>query len=122
MKTLLYIFIGGGLGSVLRYGLSKFLNTGFVFPVGTLAVNILGSFILGFLMGIVLKNNVQTSSTLLFLTVGFCGGFTTFSAFAFENFNWLKNGAYLSFATYTLSSLVLGILAVFVGFWISKFI
>lgn len=122
MKTLLYIFIGGGLGSVLRYGLSKYLNAGVIFPYGTLGVNVLGSLILGFLMGVVLKNNLQTSASVLFLTVGFCGGFTTFSAFAFENFNFLKNGAYVSFATYTLSSLVLGILAVFVGFWISKFI
>lgn len=122
MKTLLFIFIGGGLGSVLRYGLSKYLNTSFIFPLGTLAVNILGSFILGVILGVVLKSNLQTSSSVLFLTVGFCGGFTTFSAFAFENLNFLKNGDYLSFVSYTAASLVLGIMAVFFGFWISKLI
>ncbi|MEX0996518.1 MAG: fluoride efflux transporter CrcB [Flavobacteriaceae bacterium] len=122
MKTLLFIFIGGGLGSVFRYGLSKLLNTGSIFPVGTFAVNILGSLILGVIMGIVLKNNLNLSPFVLFLTVGFCGGFTTFSAFAFENLNFLKNGDYVSFASYTVASLLLGILAVFIGFWVSKFI
>ncbi|MCR9182441.1 MAG: fluoride efflux transporter CrcB [Flavobacteriaceae bacterium] len=122
MKTLLFIFIGGGLGSVFRYGLSKLLITGFLFPFGTLAVNILGSFMLGIIMGVVLKNNLNTSPFILFLTVGFCGGFTTFSAFALENLNFLKNGDYASFASYTAASLLIGILAVFIGFWISKFI
>lgn len=122
MKTLLFIFIGGGLGSVLRYGLSKVLNTGFIFPFGTLAVNILGSLILGIIMGVVLKNNLQTSPSVLFLSVGFCGGFTTFSAFAFENMNFLKNGDYLSFVSYSAASLILGIIAVFIGLWMSKLI
>tara|TARA_R110002072_G_scaffold117281_7_gene248216 strand:- start:14514 stop:14882 length:369 start_codon:yes stop_codon:yes gene_type:complete len=122
MKTLIFIFLGGGLGSVVRYGLSKFLNMSFVFPIGTFAVNILGSLILGFIMGIVIKNNLNLSPFILFLTVGFCGGFTTFSAFAFENLNFLKNGDYASFASYTAASLLIGILAVFIGFWISKFI
>lgn len=122
MKALLFIFVGGGLGSVVRYGLSKFLNMGFVFPIGTFAVNILGSLILGFIMGTVIKNNLNMSPFVLFLTVGFCGGFTTFSAFALENLNFLKNGDYASFASYTAASLLIGILAVFIGFWISKFI
>ncbi len=122
MKSLLFIFIGGGLGSVVRYGLSKFLNLGFAFPTGTFAVNILGSLILGIIMGVVLKNNLNSSPFVLFLTVGFCGGFTTFSAFALENLNFLKNGDYTSFASYTAASLLIGILAIFIGFWISKFI
>jgi len=121
MKTLLFIFIGGGLGSVFRYGMSKFLNTGFAYPIGTLSVNILGSLILGFVMGLLLKNNMNSSPFVLFITVGFCGGFTTFSAFAYENLDFLKNGDYVSFASYTVLSLFLGILAVFIGFWLSKF-
>lgn len=119
MKDLLYIFIGGGAGSVLRYLLSKGLNLSFQIPLGTLLVNVLGSLILGVVLGYVLKNN-STGPLVLLLTVGFCGGFTTFSAFAVENLSYLKNGEFLLFAAYTLVSLMLSVLAVFGGLLIIK--
>ncbi len=119
MKEFLYIFIGGGAGSVLRYLLSRWLNLSFQIPLGTLLVNMLGSLILGFLLGYAIKNN-STGPLVLLLTVGFCGGFTTFSAFAVENLSYLKNGEFLLFAVYTLLSLTLSLLAVFGGFLLVK--
>jgi CrcB protein len=120
MKTLLLIFLGGGLGSVSRYALSKLLNPAFPFPIGTFAVNILGSLLIGFILGYAFKNSEMSNPFILFLTVGFCGGFTTFSAFALENLTFLKNGEYTSFAVYSISSLLLSIVAVFLGFWLIK--
>ncbi|MEX2349626.1 MAG: fluoride efflux transporter CrcB [Flavobacteriaceae bacterium] len=121
MKEVLYIFLGGGLGSVLRFLISKVLNTqAFHLPAGTMAVNIIGSLVIGLVLGISMKSDTFSNPQLLFLTVGFCGGFTTFSAFALENLAFLKNGDYVSFALYSLASLILGILAVFLGFWIAK--
>lgn len=121
MKELFYIFLGGGLGSVLRFLVSKVLNTAsFQLPLGTLAVNVIGSLLIGIILGISLKDSIFSNAQVLFLTVGLCGGFTTFSAFALENLTFLKNGDYLSFVLYTLASIILGILAVFFGFWIAK--
>jgi CrcB protein len=120
MKTFLFIFLGGGLGSVCRYALSKWLNLSFHIPLGTLSVNIIGSLLIGFFLGYAIKSDLSSSPFMLFLTVGFCGGFTTFSAFALENLSFLKNGDYTSFALYSILSLVLSIAAVFFGFWLVK--
>lgn len=119
MKELLYIFIGGGAGSALRYLLSKSLNLSFQIPLGTLLVNVAGSLILGFLLGYFSKSN-STGPLVLLLTVGFCGGFTTFSAFALENVTFLKNGEFSLFTLYTLISLIATFLAVFAGFMLVK--
>jgi len=121
MKSLALIFMGGGLGSILRYLLAKFLNsheTGV--PYGTLLVNILGSLLLGIVLGWALKNNTLSSATVLFLATGFCGGFTTFSTFAYENHLFLKNGDIFSFAVYSIGSMVLGFAVVFLGLWLGK--
>ena len=120
-KQLLLIFLGGGLGSVLRYLISKSLNleTAFI-PFGTFAVNILGSLLLGLIVGIAAKSDIFSSNTVLFLAIGFCGGFTTFSSFAFENQALLRSGDYLNFFFYSFGSIILGILAVFLGLFLSK--
>ncbi|PRX41070.1 fluoride efflux transporter CrcB [Salegentibacter salegens] len=120
-KQLLLIFLGGGLGSVLRYLISKSLNfeTEFI-PIGTFTVNILGSLLLGLILGIAARSEIFNSNTVLFLAVGFCGGFTTFSSFAFENQALLRTGDYLNFFFYTFGSIILGILAVFLGLFLSK--
>jgi len=120
LKSILLVFLGGGFGSALRYLLSKLLNTSATIPYGTFVVNILGSLIIGLVLGWALKSNSISQNTVLFLATGFCGGFTTFSAFSFENYELLKAGDYTTFAIYAFGSLFLGILAIIAGVWLSK--
>lgn len=120
IKNLILVFIGGGLGSSLRYIISKYLNASSLLPYGTFLVNILGSLILGVVLGYAIRTNTLNNSSNLILGVGFCGGFTTFSTFSFENYSLIRSGDYLSFSVYFFGSLILGILAVLVGILISK--
>ena len=120
IKNLILVFIGGGLGSSLRYLISKYLNAGHLLPYGTFLVNVMGSLLLGIILGWAIKSDTLNSPTNLILGVGFCGGFTTFSTFSFENYSLIKSGDYWSFSVYFFGSLILGILAVFVGILISK--
>lgn len=120
MKQLLIVFIGGGLGSALRFLLAKWLNQPTGFPYGTFAVNILGSLLLGLVLGYALKNNSISSNTTLLLATGFCGGFTTFSTFMYENHVFLKSGEFGLFALYSISSFALGLLSVFFGLWLMR--
>jgi len=121
MKNILLVFIGGGFGSVLRYLLGKFLNNSENgIPYGTFAANILGSLLIGIILGLAFKNNALTQNHTLLLATGFCGGFTTFSTFAYENHVFLKAGDFTSFAIYTISSFVIGFLAVFGGMYLAK--
>lgn len=121
MKQLVLVFIGGGFGSSLRYVIGKYLNnseTGI--PYGTFLANILGSLLIGVILGFAAKNDALTESHTLLLATGFCGGFTTFSTFAYENHVFLKSGDFASFAFYTIASFVVGFLAVFAGIFIVK--
>lgn len=121
MKQLFLVFIGGGFGSVLRYGIGKYLNnpeTGI--PYGTFVANILGSLLIGIILGLAAKNNALSQNQTLLLATGFCGGFTTFSSFAYENHVFLKGGDFTSFALYTIASFVIGFLAVFLGLFLAK--
>lgn len=121
-KHLLLVFLGGGMGSALRFLISKYMNNPQLsFPYGTFTVNILGSLILGIVLGWAMKNNALNSDLHIILAVGFCGGFTTFSTFAFENQALLKSGDYLHFIIYTIGSIILGLLAIVFGLFISKF-
>ena len=123
MKQLLLVFIGGGFGSVLRYAIGKWLNnTENGIPFGTFAANILGSLLIGVILGYAAKNETLSQNHTLLLATGFCGGFTTFSTFAYENHVFLKTGDFSSFAFYTIASFVVGFLAVFAGMYVVKFI
>ncbi|WP_291870312.1 fluoride efflux transporter CrcB [Maribacter sp.] len=121
MKQFLLVFLGGGLGSVLRYFISKTFNSHFQnFFLGTFIVNIIGCLIIGFVLGLSYKNNFLTQNQTLLLTTGFCGGFTTFSTFAFEGHSFLKTGDFFYFSTYTLLSITIGIASIGLGLWLSK--
>ncbi|RNC86749.1 MAG: fluoride efflux transporter CrcB [Winogradskyella sp.] len=121
MKSAILVFIGGGFGSVLRYLVGKWLNSSENgIPYGTFAANILGSLLIGIILGIAAKNDSLSESQTLLLATGFCGGFTTFSTFAYENHVFLKSGDFTSFALYTIASFVIGFLAVFGGMYLVK--
>lgn len=118
IKNLLLIGAGGFIGSVARYLISR-LNTHFDWlsiPVGTLLVNILGSLLIGFLIGISEKSQVLNLELRMFLMVGLCGGFTTFSSFTGENLMLMRNGQFLSLFLYTGLSILLGFTAVYLGY------
>ena len=121
MKSFILVFIGGGLGSGLRYLISNVMSQySKVLPYGTFTVNIIGCLLMGIILGYAQKENALNSSQILLLVTGFCGGFTTFSAFANENLELIKNGEIFNFSIYTIGSFLIGVLAVFIGLYLTK--
>src|SRR6188472_1811736 len=117
LYKILIIGLGGFLGSVARYVTAKFVDDKLspTFPYGTLTVNILGSFLLGLIYVIALRKIGLSENGRLFLGVGFCGGFTTFSAFALENFGLMQEKLVATSVLYISLSVVGGILALAAG-------
>ena len=122
IKNILLIGLGGGIGSIARYFCQKWIaeNTQHPFPWGTFVVNIAGCFLIGIIYTIAERTTVLAPQIRLLLITGFCGGFTTFSTFAFENMSLLRNGDMTYMLLYTLASVVLGIAAVFAGIGLIK--
>ena len=122
LKTILLVGFGGFAGSILRFYISKInlVTVLYFIPFGTLIVNIAGSFILGLLTGIADRSMILTYEWRLFLMVGFCGGFTTFSTFTNENLTLLRNGQIEWLLIYTALSIFFGFLFVYLGFITSK--
>lgn len=119
----LLVGAGGCLGSIARYltviSVDKRLNS--VLPFGTLTVNIAGSFVLGFVLALVMrKTGTHMQEWKLFIGTGFCGGFTTFSAFAAENVSLLEQKFPATALAYITVSVVAGLLAVWLGFALAK--
>ena len=116
-KTIIAVGLGGFIGSVLRYLVSR-LTAGVDFaslPLGTLTVNVLGCFVLGLLTGLFERTGNLSPELRLLLTTGVCGGFTTFSTFSNDGLILIKQEFYGMFALYTLLSITLGVLAAFAG-------
>jgi CrcB protein len=122
IKNILLVLIGSGVGGASRYILSEFIrqkNT-LKYPLGTCLINIVGCFTIGLVLGYYTKNTTEDTDIKLLLTTGFCGGFTTFSAFAAENLYLIKSGNQLTALFYIILSVLLGILATFLGSIIIK--
>ncbi|QEC55634.1 fluoride efflux transporter CrcB [Flavisolibacter ginsenosidimutans] len=117
MMQIVVVAVGGAAGSVLRYTLQKWINETYLqsFPLATFLINVTGCLLIGIFYAMAEKGNLLTPLVRLLLVTGFCGGFTTFSTFAFENMNLLRSGDLFYFALYALGSLVLGVLAVYLG-------
>lgn len=125
MQNLFAVFIGGGIGAVLRYltgvcVLRYFAGTGVNFPVATFAVNIAGCFLLGFLYAFFVDRPEINTSLKLALGAGFCGGLTTFSTFSLELFKMFENAQYGMFLTYFMFSIIVGFAAVWIGVSFAK--
>lgn len=120
MKNLILVFLGGGLGSSLRYYISLVLQSNSLnFPKATFAVNLMGALLIGLIIGYQLKHSFPSHWHLL-LAVGFCGGFTTFSTLSLEVYQLYKAGAWGILSLYLGSSLLLGILLVALGIFLSS--
>ncbi|MEO1652294.1 MAG: fluoride efflux transporter CrcB [Bacteroidota bacterium] len=123
MKNWILVFLGGGLGSLCRYllgrGMVLLLGKSW-FPTGTFLANILGCFLIGVILSALEKYDWLDGRWGLILATGFCGGFTTFSSFAYENNLLLQEMAYGSMLTYTMASLVLGLLATALGIYLFR--
>ena len=114
---LLIIGFGGFLGSVSRFLLAKIIQeeANSSFPWGTLIVNILGSFIIGIIFALSVKNNLLSPMWRNFLAIGFCGAFTTFSTFSLDNYQLLANQQFVFSLLYTLLSVILGFIFLYSG-------
>jgi len=115
IKNLLLVGLGGGIGSICRYAASLVIHSRH-FPYATLAVNILGSFIIGLVFALSMQENSLSANWKLFLVTGICGGFTTFSAFSLENMGLLQSGKTGLAFLYIALSIILGIVATFAGY------
>ncbi|NDW19531.1 fluoride efflux transporter CrcB [Dysgonomonas sp. 216] len=119
LKQVLFVGLGGGIGSILRYIVSFYTAKFYVgsFPIATFFVNILGCFLIGLLSGLLAGHFPVNANLKLLLITGFCGGYTTFSTFALENLNLLEYNHIATMVIYILASVVLGITAVWLGIY-----
>lgn len=122
IKAIIIVFFGGGIGSVFRYLTSVFTEryVQSTFPWATFFVNVVGCLIVGILAGLIAKQQLTSPDLKLLFVTGFCGGFTTFSAFALENIKLFQNGNSLLALLYIALSVILGVFAVWTGMMITK--
>jgi len=122
-RYLIYVLVGSSIGGAARYLSQEFVQKNFpsFIPLSTLSVNIVGSFIIGIIYALAERSKIS-AEVRIFIATGFCGGFTTFSSFAFENVKLLQDGEYFNTALYVVLSLVIGFIAVYLGILFTKLI
>jgi len=121
-KAILLVGLGGFAGSICRYLISVYISKYIPssFPYGTFIANILGCFIIGLIFGLGIKQSTLSPEWRIFLATGFCGGFTTFSTFAYENVKLLQDGYFSTFLIYSFATFLSGILAVYFGMMLNR--
>jgi len=122
IKEIIYVGIGGGIGSIFRYLTSFYSQKIFPgdYPWGTFLVNMIGCLVIGLLLGLIEKERMLFPQMRQLLIVGFCGGFTTFSSFAAENIRLIQSGQLMLVLLYTAASVLLGLAAVGLGLYLVK--
>lgn len=120
IKQLILVGLGGGAGSIMRFFVSRISFTHGFFPWATFIINTIGCLIIGLLIGLSVKYQFLDANMKLLLITGFCGGFTTFSAFSAENVHLYQAGSYFVLALYVLLSVIIGFAAVFGGLALSR--
>lgn len=122
MRSILVVAAGSGLGGAMRYLLQLLVYKLYpsLFPAGTFFINVIGCFLIGIFFALAEKQQVLSADTRLFLITGICGGFTTFSTFSLDNLLLLKSGNFFHFFLYAVGSLVLGLVATYVGITLFK--
>jgi CrcB protein len=119
---LLYVALGSALGGVARYLLGGLMQRIFdtTFPIGTLLINISGSLLLGAIMSYGIETPTLSPDMRAFLTIGLCGGYTTFSTFSYETVSLLKDGEWTRAGLYVVASVVLALLSTLLGFVLAR--
>jgi CrcB protein len=120
IKQLILVGLGGGIGSIMRFLVSRIPLAQSSFPWATFIVNIAGCLMIGLLIGLSVKHQFLDAHMKLLLVTGFCGGFTTFSTFSAENVHLYQAGNYFMLALYVLLSVIIGLAAVLLGLALSK--
>jgi len=120
IKQLILVGVGGGIGSIFRFLISRITFSQGHFPWATFIINIIGCLIIGFFIGMAVKHSSSAENIRLLLVAGFCGGFTTFSTFSLENVYLYQSGNYLALVLYITLSVIIGFAAVFLGLALSK--
>ena len=121
-KTIIFVALGGAIGSLVRFAIAEIFSRfwGKSLPIGTLTINVIGCLLIGLLVGYLQKWNIDNTNARYFLITGICGGFTTFSAFGYENQQLLVNQNFVTATIYITLSVVLGIAAVSLGLFMTK--
>ncbi|HPM92402.1 MAG TPA: fluoride efflux transporter CrcB [Bacteroidales bacterium] len=122
LKMFLITGAGGFIGSGLRYLVQRIIAIYLpvTFPFATLFINVFGSLLIGIIYALSDKTSMLNPEMRIFLAIGVCGGFTTFSTFSLDTYSLVKDGAYLFVSLYIFASVILSIAAVFAGIWIVK--